>query len=448
MKYKALLLSLLVLSATLVIFAPKASATIEGPVIWVNPSESKFWAPCQISKTFEVQVKLWNKKDLTGVGIYAYDFSIAWFNSTYLMTCAGVPIATMGKSMISLVGVTITSPFEHYFIVANETIHHNLTPGYDEYHLAITALDASTPLEDVQVSLVTLTFHIDSEPCYPDTWTNIFNLYNVQMSNIKAEPITLIEIVDGTYTIGSSQPDAHLKPDGTTLPINPETGLPYIMDYKVGDEYTFDVYLSNMTNVYGFEFWVSYNPLYLLASAQCVSFSALFPPPYTYLAIDVDPGQGTLHVKLLRPLPPVKPLISCAVDAKVATFCLTTTAPEFKYAPELLNEKMNTTITLNWAYQYSRCCSTNIVYTPWDLTYTLRMLNTTIQYMWRPNLVDLNLDGVVDIADLSALAKVYGEDNTVTGWAALAPATNIVDIYDFVMVAKKFGKTYIPELTN
>jgi hypothetical protein len=348
--------------------------------------------------------------------------------------------------MISLVGVTYaTDLFEKFFVVKNETIHHNETPGWDEYHLAITALDNSSALEDSQVVLATLTFHIDNEPCYPSTWNNIFQFEHVQLSNSTGGPITPIEIDNGYFYIYSSQPDAHLVPDATTLPINPDTDLPYIMDYKVGDEYIFDVYLSNMTKVYGFEFFVTFDPLYLIASPQCVTFSALFPAPYTYLAIDV--GQGTLHVKVLRPQPPEKPLVSCAIDAKVATFCLTTTAPEAE-DPPLMNEKANTTICLQWAYQYSRCCSTNIVYTPWDQTYTLRMLNTTIQYMWRPNLVDLNLDGVVDIADLSALAKVYGEDATVTGWAALAPEDDIVDIYDFVMVAKKFGKTYIPELTN
>lgn len=447
MKYKALLLSLLVLCATLAIFAPKASATIGGPVIWVNPLNSKFWAPCNVSTTFNVEVKLWNKKDLTGVGVYAYDFNVAWFNSTLGMDCPeGYPVTTMGKSMISLVGVTYaTNLFEKFFVIKNETIHHNETPGWDEYHLAITALDNSTPLEDSQVVLATLTFHIDNEPCYPSTWNNIFNLYTVQLSNNKGEPITPVEIDSGYYFIYSSQPDAHLVPDGTTLPINPETGLPYIMDYKVGDEYIFDVYLSNMTKVYGFEFFVTFDPAYLIASPQCVTFSALFPAPYTYLAIDV--GQGTLHVKVLRPQPPEKPLVSCAIDAKVATFCLTTTAPEAE-DPPMMNEKANTTICLQWAIQYSLCCGHEVVYTPWDPVFTLLMRDTTIQYMWRPNPVDLNLDGVVDIADLSALAKVYGEPNPPVAWGALAPATNIVDIYDFVIVAKKFGKPFTPELTN
>jgi hypothetical protein len=302
--------------------------------------------------------------------------------------------------------------------------------------------------------LATLTFHIDNEPCYPSTWNNIFQFEHVQLSNSTGGPITPVEIDNGYYYIYSSQPDAHLKPDGTTLPINPETGLPYIMDYKVGDEYIFDVYLSNMSKVYGFAFQVSFNPDYLVASPQCVVFSALFPAPYTNLEIVV--GTGTLYVKVLRPLPPEKPLVSCAIDAKVATFCLVTTAPEAE-DPPLMNEKMNTTITLDWAIQYALCCGHEVAYTPWgtyfgtlpiDPTVTLRMLNTTIQYMWRPNPVDLNLDGVVDIADLSALAYYYGETNPPAYWGDLAPATNIVDIYDFVVVAKKFGKPFTPELTN
>jgi hypothetical protein len=362
------------------------------------------------------------------------------------MNCPeGTIVTSMSTKMISLVGVTYaTNIFEKFFVVKNETIHHNETPGWDEYHLAITALDNSSALEDSQVVLATLTFHIDSEPCYPSTWNNIFQFEHVQLSDNKGGVITPVEIDNGYYFIYSSQPDAHLVPNGTTLPINPETGLPYIMDYKVGDEYIFDVYLSNMSKVYGFEFQVSFNPDYLVASPQCVAFSALFPAPYTYLAIDV--GTGTLHVKVLRPLPPEKPLVSCAIDAKVATFCLTTAAPEDGTYD--LPEKANTTITLDWAIQYSLCCGTPVAYAPWDPVFTLLMRDTTIQYMWRPNPVDLNLDGVIDIADLSALAKVYGKANPPIAWGALAPATNIVDIYDFVIVAKKFGKPFTPELTN
>lgn len=421
MKYKALFLSLLMLLGPALVFLPKPTqAAVGGPVIWVNPADSKFWAPCQVSKTFNVEVKLWNKMDLTQKNIYAFDFSIGWWNSTFGMDCPhGYPVTNQKTSMISLKGVVITSPWKDYFIVKNETIHHGTPlesdPGWDEYHLAITALDASAPLTDVQAVLVTLTFHIDSEPCYPDTWTNIFQFEHVLLSDNASLPVIPSEVDNGHFYLYSSPPDAHLKPDATTLPVNPDTDLPYIMDYKVGDEYVFDVYMSNMSRVYGFEFYVCFNPDYLFASTQCVTIGDLFPAPYSLYLVDVG-TPGYLHVKVLRNYDE-KPLISCATDVKVASFCLTTDAPEAY--PTLTNymlpAKANTTVTLQWAAQYAYQCKHEVVYYPQGTPFDLKLENTTIEYMWRPNPVDLNVDGVVDIADLSALAKVYGKTK---GWGA------------------------------
>jgi hypothetical protein len=71
--------------------------------------------------------------------------------------------------------------------------------------------------------------------------------------------------------------------------------------------------------------------------------------------------------------------------------------------------------------------------------------------------VDLNLDGVVNIQDLSALAAVYGQDiTTIIGaasipagwitWGQLAHSYDFVDIFDFVLVAKAMGMTWTPSL--
>jgi hypothetical protein len=65
-------------------------------------------------------------------------------------------------------------------------------------------------------------------------------------------------------------------------------------------------------------------------------------------------------------------------------------------------------------------------------------VNPAVKYIWTPNIYDLNLDCNVDMGDLSALLKVYG--STTSNWAALVASNpTIVDIYDFVIVAKHVG---------
>jgi len=116
MKFVALSLSFLIL-LPLVIFAAPLTGAFVGPVMWVNPLNINKWAPCSVSSTFDVEVKLWNKKDLTGVGVYAFDFNLTWLNSTYGMECGSIK-----TSLITLVRVSFTAPWDHYFTVANRTM--------------------------------------------------------------------------------------------------------------------------------------------------------------------------------------------------------------------------------------------------------------------------------------------------------------------------------------
>jgi hypothetical protein len=66
-------------------------------------------------------------------------------------------------------------------------------------------------------------------------------------------------------------------------------------------------------------------------------------------------------------------------------------------------------------------------------------------YFFRPLNVDLNQDGHVDIVDLTAIAKVYGKSSP---WAALVAPGGNVDLYDVVLVAKKFCKPYTPPIDD
>jgi len=205
MKVKALLLTLTLL-AGLVFLMPISAAA--GPVatIWVSPHENEFWAPSQVSTEFTIEVKLWNKKDLTGYGIYCYDFTLKWLNDT-----DAYPDGSMAKSMISLVNVEVVSPFPEgkYFIAVDhasedgEEIWQN-GDYWDWYQLSLTALNGADPLDDVHIVLVKLTFHIDNEPCWPDVWYTDFVFHEVKISSAYGEPVPY-QAEGGFYAIYSRE---------------------------------------------------------------------------------------------------------------------------------------------------------------------------------------------------------------------------------------------------
>jgi hypothetical protein len=550
MKYKAILLSILLLAPIMLVFAPHASAS-STPVVWVNPSTVRFEAPCQVSKTFTVDVKLWNKMDLTQEDIYGFDFYIWWYNSTAGMpngdggiigpSCPpfGVGSTAWQQSLISLVGVSFTSPWDHYFVVANESINYitvatntksvgqqfDGTHYYDGYHLAITALDNSPPLTDVQVVLLTLTFHIDSEPCfatpaYPTTVTNPLAAANawvtpfiingwVSLSDSSGSPVTP-EMDDGQYIIYAGPPDVDLilnaGPDTATSAsgVNPDDGNQYFMYDAVGVREHVEVWMSNMSRVYGFGFIVGFNYTDKKADIQSIKISDSWPAPYEYYyAYTWHTGdQGYLEVLMRRPSE--KPPVTCAIDTMVASFDLITKYDSFS-TQYVIPFKENSTVFLQYAYMLTKKYdgNTNLYdgglwagvsgqttwpptvtnmggwYTAFNplgltvngLTFGLVHSKVIIDDLFRPIMVpneypipigtmvgiDLNLDGTIDQQDLQALAMFYGLNlgTSVYGptWGYLdnLPATGgsgVVDIYDFVLVASLYGKTWTMQVTN
>ena len=67
-------------------------------------------------------------------------------------------------------------------------------------------------------------------------------------------------------------------------------------------------------------------------------------------------------------------------------------------------------------------------------------------YKFSPVQGDVNNDGTVDITDLRAVAAYYNVREGNPMWAAAAPydlnLDKIIDIFDIVLVAVKYGYTY------
>ena len=376
--------ALLVLLALPLIIVPSVTKADVNPRIWVNPGETKFWAPCQISNEFEIEIKLWNKEEITGEAIYAFDFKVTW-----------------NPDVIGFVSAEVFPPWPEgeYFIVKD---FYNAT--YPYYHLAITALDTAPPLDDHQLVLVKITFHIEDEPCCGYLHSDI-DIFDVEVSTPCGSPITT-DVVDGDVYIYSSTPFMWLDPSEFTYGC-------------ISSHQEVSVMLTNITKAKGFRFTITWNNSDLLeANIQCVHVTDLFPPPYA--SYEVEVGEDYVSVEVEMPFK--KPEISC-VEGPIVTICFHTIFANLtKGLPKVED------VSIDFASAQVKYC------TSWRTVPSAGAV-----YHWTPKVEDLDLSCHVDITDLSAIAAEYGKYHV---WSELAPSTTApVDIYDIVVVAKKFCKT-------
>jgi hypothetical protein len=371
------------------------------PSLFVTPPDTTFYGPCVKSTTFNIDVILWNHP-LSGVDLYAFDFYIDWF--------AGV----------SLMKATYNSPWSNFFEVVNGT------SGSMMYHLAITAVPPSTGLTDVNMSVLTLTFHVDKDLCWPDTLTGTFHIHDVKMSSDGTDtvPIVNMEIDDGTYHQYSVKPNIKL----TSTDAN-ATG--WIIQKCVSHTFDVEVDLTNVTNVYGFSFTLKWDPKHLETDEQKVTFKAAFPTPYECMEVDVTPGK--MCVKLLRPSE--KPAVCGAkIPAVDIVFHTIDTADGKGIIP-----KTNiTNIVLTCADVFAKCPQCREY--QYGFGNGLLLYGGGLKYYFKPSRYDLNLDCVVDVQDLGALVPYYRMTTGAGGYGDIYnDGAHVVDIFEFVSIAKHFG---------
>jgi len=413
MKYKALVtIVLLLLPLVPLAIANQPPWNVE---LRIRPGATKYWGPCVVSSKFPIDVYLWNDKSLTGVGVYAFDFKVSWQNNVgFSLTDAEVhiPWAT-GK----------------YFLIANET---GTTGALDWYHVAVTAVGNSTLDPSLELgatgifnaSVLTLNFHIDEEPCWPYEKHADFTIYDYVASTGCGQAITKWEIDKGTYDLYSSQPNVD------PLVLSNDPGYVNASAFKedsIGETHTIIVAFSNITAAYGFEFTLTWDPDWYSTDIQHVTLMPAFAPPYEYVTMQMDPDAGTLYVKLLRPCE--KPTIHAKGHTPVVkvTF-VTTNEPMVGIVPVATD----TYFEITEATLYVKCDTVGTYEYPGDLLYS----GDVVQMFVPKSRADITIDGAVDIEDLALLAEDYG---LASPYANLAAPGGLVDIFDLVYVAKRYG---------
>jgi hypothetical protein len=373
------------------------------PALSVVPTNTKFYGPCIKSTNFQINVTLWNNP-MSGVDVYAFDFYLTWF--------AG----------ISLVSAKYTSPWANFYEVANTTS--GMT-----YHLALTAIPPSTGLFTVDQPVLTLTFHIDNDVCWPSTVSGTFVLDPVQMSSdgTVPVPITTMEIDNGNYYQYSVQPNIEMTSTAANA-----TG--FIIEKCDSKTFDVEIDLTNVTNVYDFDIMIQYDTTHLETDVQKITFKAAFPPPYETLTVLV--ANGLIHINMVKPSE--KPGVCGAVVPAVDIIFHT----KDTLLDKLIPVPSSSLIYFDWAKISAKCATGTVIYsTPGAGGAYLLAYWTGLTYMFTPSPYDLNLDCVVDVQDLKVLLPAYGTITAVGGYGDLFAhgMPQLVDIFDFVAIAKKFG---------
>jgi len=411
-KLAALSIAMIVLIGLSLLALPMPSEARLMPEIFVSPPKKKFFAPCNVSNTLDIEIKIFNEFEDTGAEIYAVDFKLLWWTP-----------------LLKLTKIEILPPYNDatkYFLIKNETgtifAFVGPTPNHpddwgeavwDYYWLAFTALDTTPGIKD-KVAIVRLTFHIEKEPCWPDILLSPLYLYDVTMSGPCGQPLPYgFTVEHGDFYIASTQPD---------MTITPAEHI-YACVCKYFD---IAISISNLANGYGFGFKVTFPANRLEANIQCVKI--LFPQPFAFQYLEV--GAGYVIVEVERPCE--KPPLACG-DMVVVTICLHTIFAEMG---QELPENEDFDIEFEWAYVKTKCPDIR-TYVPPDL------ILKEAKYYWRPKKADLDLSCHVDIIDLGAIAKVYGQSHVWSG-LSVTGSEPIVDLYDVVAVAKLFCKTITP----
>jgi hypothetical protein len=460
MKYKALVLSFLLLLPLAFAIARADWPTqppqqdYQQPILFVDvngtgvhyvgpssirnwSSDLKVWGPCVVSSNFNVDVKLWNDNTTTGKKIYdvfAVDFSLTWSSAA---------------AYIKLVSVVAHLPTGWF--LANET------KTADSYNLAMTSMDPANAIWKCNnISLATLTFHIEDEPCYPNSFFTLFDLTNNGMSGDGDVPFELTpEVDDGSYTITAGMPDIHLTSPDMYGPINWTKRLPggemlyFVNESAVGTVHTIKVMLSNITHAFGFYVRIEWDPLYKKTDVQKVRVGPdWILANYAYENIVV--GSGYLEITLKRPIPPVKPLICAKLDVAFE-FDLIVISPDYGNLPTPKDTyiQIKKASILALPVEYPNGVEYNYGWTgpvpefvlefpnlhnwPDFIYYSCDLINR-----WNPKPADITLDGHVNIDDLKTLANKY---HVPCNWGNLASigTAGVVDIFDLVFVAKNFG---------
>jgi hypothetical protein len=340
----------------------------------VNPASTEYWTVSK-GKTFTIDIKL---ADVTQ--LYGYEFKIYW-----------------NTQLLDLTTVQITPPWSAYFIAKNET-----REDLGRYWLAVSAY--LTPSFTGSTTLARLTFTIAYDPIYPENKTCSLNLADTKLSAPEGVPIYHMTH-DGEYSIFSTRPKMAVAPATYTA-------------CALGETFQINITIADVVDLYNFTFKLNYDTTQLDATTLQLGPFLNLPVYISKFIIDDADGQIWLWAWSTGGAQPASGsglLATITFEVTKATLWKTNNPNILTCQLDLQETQMWTNLhveiphdVLDGTYYYAP--------KPGDLDYDGHVGLTDfriVAYYYDPaynSIADINMDGRVDVFDLSIVGTHYGED--------------------------------------
>jgi len=353
--------------------------------LYVSPTLVEYWTPVYGS-IFTIDVKVLNVEEL-----YGFEFKLYW-NTT----------------LLDLIDAKITPPSDwgaNYFIGMNQIIE-----DLGSYWLAVAATDPA-PSFYGGTALAKLTFKTTYDPIFPNDVTSILNLTDTELSDPEANPIPH-DVYDGEYWCYATKPKLKAEPQTYTAIV-------------LGEEFTVEITIADVVNLYSFEFQLIYNTTLLDATA--IAMGSFLKSPYRVVKQNIDDVTGVIWLSVESQMP--APSANGSGILTTITFKVSWESGIWYkgYVPLQCDLHLNNTILK----------TDQSVIIPHDTADPL------IHYVYMPIPGDLNSDRIVNIFDLRIVARAFGSSPSASKWDPRADLNrdDEINIYDLVLVAKNYGRT-------
>jgi len=361
------------------------------------------------STTFECEIIVWQVVDL-----YAYEFQIEW-----------------DEAYLSLSDFEVKHIHTDDFVIAAETLDTDASTVDDAYRQAVTAIAPAVGYTGT-AAVANLVFHIDVDSCYP-AQVDLEIAFTIHKMSDSSTGDLNPSHQNGWVKLVAIQPSIKMLPPCTVKSV-------------VGETFEVQIEVQNVVKMKSFSLDIWWDPDQLTTDAQNVWIKDFLPPPYEVAIIEVYTGY--LYVQVVMPCE--KPAITGTGEILGIRFTALDPWPDA--SPPYTFDGVHTWYPDKcWNFIYmdgyldiycpgyvEQWLWTTVEVLPWDRTTTGAPPGL---YEFRPVPGDLNMDGHVDIEDLSAIAKAFGSTDAADLAMFDLDFDGDIDIFDVVIVAKNFCRT-------